>query len=295
MKFLSLISLIFCSGICRAQSNNLLAANNDDNSILWEVSGNGLTAHSYLYGTFHMVCRDDIKISSACKQAIKNSGKVYLELDMDDPAMVFSGLMLMNMKGGKKLKDLYSPESYKRISDYFTDSLKTPMGLFQNLKPMFLLAMLYPKMMPCTEVTSVEEDIMRLAKENGKEINGLETIAFQASVFDSIPYEKQAEELLNAIDSMEKSRKYYSLMAAAYANQKMDAIEKLMNDPDAGIEDNQDILIDNRNKNWVGQLKAIMKNGPVFVAVGTAHLIGENGLVSLLRKEGYSLRPLFNK
>ena len=296
MKIFQLLSFMIIIGSCNAQPRiPSLKTNADDNTLLWEVSGNGLTAPSYLFGTFHLLCREDIQFSDPLKKAIKNSTEIYLELDMDDPATLFGGLMLMNMKEGKKLNDLYSADEYKRISDYFKDSLQTPIGLFQNMKPYFLVAMLYPKMMPCTSVSGVEEEIMKLAKENKKEIKGLETMAFQASVFDSIPYKTQAAELLKTIDSMAKSRIYFNSMVVAYKDQRLNEIETLLNNDEFGMEDNQDILLNDRNKNWVDQLKKNMKKEPLFVAVGTGHLPGAMGLIALLRKEGYTLRPIENK
>ena len=295
MKFFYLIVVLLNMSSVQAQQEVNLKSNANDNTLLWEVSGNGLTKASYLFGTFHLLCKEDINFSPALKQAIIKSNEIYLELDMDDPATLFGGIMLMNMKGGKKLKDLYNPEEYKRVTSYFKDSLKTPVGLFQGLKPGFLVALLYPKMMPCSDVSSVEEAIMQLAKAGGKEIKGLETMAFQASIFDSIPYEKQAQELLTAIDSMEKSKVYFSLMLSAYKNQRLDEIENIINNPEFGIETNQDILLVNRNKNWVAQLKDIMKKEPVFIAVGAGHLPGKAGLVALLRAEGYVVRALENR
>ncbi|MEP7238289.1 MAG: TraB/GumN family protein [Ferruginibacter sp.] len=296
MRLLYFISLILSVGSVQAQSSKSpFKTSKDDNTLLWQISGNGLVKPSYLFGTFHLLCKEDINFSTALKQAVSNSSEVYLELDMDDPATLMSGLMLMNMKQGKKLKDLYTPEAYKRITDFFKDSLQTPIGLFQSMKPEFLVALLYPKMMPCKLTSSVEEQIMQLAKTGKKEIKGLETMAFQASLFDSIPYEKQAEELLNGIDSMEKSKIYFGLMLAAYKNQRLDEIEKIVNTPEFGIEENQDILLDDRNKNWVVQLKEIMKKQPVFTAVGAGHLIGKNGLINLLRAAGYTVKGLENK
>ena len=295
MKFFYSFVMLLSLGSVQAQPEVNLKSNANDNTLLWEVSGNGLTKASYLFGTFHLLCKEDINFSPALKQAIIKSNEIYLELDMDDPATLFGGIMLMNMKGGKKLKDLYNPEEYKRVTSYFKDSLKTPVGLFQGLKPGFLVALLYPKMMPCSDVSSVEEAIMQLAKAGGKEIKGLETMAFQASIFDSIPYEKQAQELLTAIDSMEKSKVYFSLMLSAYKNQRLDEIENIINNPEFGIETNQDILLVNRNKNWVAQLKDIMKKEPVFIAVGAGHLPGKAGLVALLRAEGYVVRALENR
>jgi uncharacterized protein YbaP (TraB family) len=294
MKLFFCISMILIVNYCFAQTGNL-KSNTDDNTLLWEISGNGLSSPSYLFGTFHLLCKEDIHFSTALKQAISNSHEVYLELDMDDPATLLGGIMLMNMKDGKKLKDLYTEDEYKRVASFFKDSLKTPIGLFQGMKPEFLVALLYPKMMPCNSVSSVEEAVMQIAKAGDKEIKGLETMAFQASLFDSIPYEKQADELLNAIDSMERSKIYFGLMVNAYKDQQMKEIEKILNDPEFGMEENQDILLDKRNKNWVVQLKPIMKKEPVFVAVGTGHLIGKAGLIALLRAEGYVVRGLENK
>lgn len=296
MKFFSFLLILGMPVCCSAQSAPAsLKTNASDNTLLWEVSGKGLPKPSYLFGTFHLLCRDDIRLSNALKQSVQNAAEVYLELDMDDPSMILSSLTLMTMKGNKKLKDLYTEAEYKRVVDYFKDSMQTPIYLFQTMKPFFLVALLYPKMMPCPTVSSVEDEIMKLAKQNGKEIKGLETMAFQASVFDSIPYEEQAAELLKSIDSMALSKKYFDSMVTAYKEQRINELESLMKNEDFGMETNQDILLDKRNKNWVEQLKTIMKKEPVFVAVGAGHLPGETGLIALLRKEGYKVRPLENR
>jgi uncharacterized protein len=295
MKLVYFFGLMLSLSNVEAQTNNnVLKTDLTGNTLLWEITGNGLAAPSYLFGTFHLLCKDDINFSEALKQAINNSHEIYLELDLDDPATIMGALMLMNMKDGKKLKDLYTTDQYKRVSDFFKDSLKTPISLFQRMKPEFLIALLYPKMMPCNSASSVEEEIMQLGKDAGKEIKGLETMAFQASVFDSIPYEKQAEELLNTIDSLEKSKADFALMLNAYKKQRLDEIEKIVTTPEFGAAENQDILLDNRNKNWVVQLKSIMKKNPAFIAVGAGHLVGKNGLIALLRAEGYTVRGLEN-
>jgi uncharacterized protein YbaP (TraB family) len=120
-------------------------------------------------------------------------------------------------------------------------------------------------------------------------------MAFQASVFDSIPYQDQAKELLKSIDSLEAYKKYFAKMVQVYKQQELKKIEVLFNDNEFGMQDNQDILLDKRNSNWVTKLKEIMRNESVFIAVGAGHLVGEKGLISLLRKAGYKVRPLENK
>lgn len=281
---------------CRAQpKQTALKTNSDNSTLLWEVSGNGLKQSSYLFGTFHLLCKRDINFSSQLKTAVGNAGKIYMELDMDDPSMLMSGLLMMNMKGGKRLKDLYTEPEYNRLSAFFKDSLHTPISFLQRTKPYFLVAMLYPKMMPCQTVSGVEEELMKLAKTQQKEIKGLETMEFQAAVFDSIPYSEQATELLKTIDSFPAYKKYFDTMVSVYKSQQLGAIEKLFGQNEFGMEEHQDILLDNRNKNWVAQLNLIIKKESVFVAVGAGHLAGEKGLIALLKKEGYTLRPILNQ
>ena len=281
---------------CKAQPAQVsLKANNDNNSLLWEVSGNGLKKNSYLFGTFHLLCKSDINFSSQLKAATGNADKIYMELDMDDPSVLMGGLLMMNMKEGKKLKDLYTEAEYNKLSNYFKDSLHVPVSFLQNTKPYFLVAMLYPKMMPCKTVSGVEEELMKLAKTQQKEIKGLETMEFQAAVFDSIPYSEQAKELLKSIDSMTVYKKYFDTMVNVYKSQQLEKIEKLFSQSEFGMEEHQDILLDDRNKNWVGQLKTIMQKESVFVAVGAGHLVGNKGLIALLKKEGYTVRPLLNR
>jgi len=292
MRFiLSIVTSILLMG-CNAQRPSL---QKDNNTLLWQVSGKGLQNPSYLFGTFHLMCAGDIHFSEPLKNALKNSKEMYMEMDMDDPSTLFSGLLYLNMKNGVKLRDLYSEKDYERLEKYFNDTLHTPLIMLQNAKPYFLVALLYPKMLNCASPSGVEEELVKLAKEDKKEIQGLETMQFQASVFDSIPYDWQAKELLKNIDSSLQYKKEFDTMLMVYKNQRLDDIGRLFNKSEFGSAAFEDLLITNRNKNWVGQLKKIMNNESVFVAVGAGHLVGDNGLISLLRKEGYSVEGLVNK
>lgn len=282
---------------CKSQSNKPSAKKNiNNNSLLWQVSGKDLKEPSYIFGTFHLMCKDDIKFSEQLKKSVAAADEIYMEMDLDDPTTMLSGLLYMNMKGGKKLKDLYTEAEYKKVESYFKDSLKMPMMMFQGVKPYFLVAMLYPKMMNCKTASGIEQELITIAGENKKEIKGLETMQFQASVFDSIPYEWQAKELLKNIDSFSVYKKEFDTMMLQYKNQELSAMEKLIAKSEFGSDKKyEEILLTNRNMNWVAQLKNIMNKQSVFVAVGAGHLVGEKGLLNLLKKEGYTVEPLLNK
>ena len=188
MRCLVIFSCMWLMLSCNAQTKKPdLSINKDDNTLLWQISGNELQKPSYLFGTFHLMCKDDIQFSDQLKTALANSTIMYMELDMDDPGLMLSGMMLMTMKGGKKLSDFYSKDEYKKIDIFFKDSISAPLSFLQTMKPYMLLALLYPKMMPCKTVSGVEEELMKIAKFQKKEIKGFETMELQAAVFDSIP------------------------------------------------------------------------------------------------------------
>ncbi len=296
MKIIKIAVAVMLLTSCKAQNNGIkLKTNDNDNTLLWEISGKNLTAPSYLFGTFHLICKDDIPFGKQLNNAIKSTREIYMEMDMDDPATMMGGLLLMNMRGDSTLKKLYNEDEYKKVASFFNDSLHMPIAMFQKMKPFFLMAMLYPKMLPCKTMSGVETELMKLAKDNKKEIKGFETMAFQAAVFDSIPYTQQAKELLKTIDSLDAYKKYFDTMVRVYKSQQLNKIEDLFSKSEFGMQDNMDILLDKRNKNWVTQLNTILKKETVFIAVGAGHLVGEMGLINLLRKEGYTLRPIDNK
>jgi uncharacterized protein len=294
MKILYIISLVFFTQICFAQKAPKLATSKDDNTLLWEITGKGLKQPSYMFGTFHIMCKDDILISENLKQAIAFSKIVYFEMDLDDPKNTLGGLLLMNMKN-KTLKELYTEKEYEKLTTFFKDSLKMSISFFNKMKPMMLESLLLPRMMPCKTPSGVEMELMAIAKKEKKEIKGFETIEFQSAVFDSIPYEKQAKALLKDIDSAANYRVYFNKMVDIYKTQQTDKLLEIINDTTFNEGENNDALLKNRNENWVKQLKTILKQTNIFMGVGAAHLFGKDGLITLLRKEGYTVKAIENK
>ena len=287
-----IVTMFSCKG---QQKTPELPEQADGKTMMWEISGGGLSAPSWLYGTFHLMCPRDIRVSSSLRQVCAAVDRIYMELDMDDPSALLGMLGEMNMKDGKQLGDLLSEKDMDRLKAFFRDTMKMPIGMLMSAKPMMLSSLLYPKLSGCNASGGMETAIMKLARENKKEIVGLETFAFQAGLFDSIPYETQARELMEMIDSMGLQRKYFDTMTAMYLRQDLDEMASLFSRPEYGMLQQQDLLLDRRNRNWVGQLKTILPKERVLIAVGAGHLAGPNGLISLLRKEGFRLWPIKNR
>jgi uncharacterized protein YbaP (TraB family) len=268
--------------------------NKDNNSLLWEISGKDIKQPSYLFGTFHLMCKEDIRFSENLFRALKYSSSLYLEIDLDDPANTFSALKYMYMKDGVTLSKLLDSLHYKKIKNFFSDSLHMSMTMIEKMKPTFSSSLVYPFMMTCKSTDGIEMELIKISKAQQKETYGFETIEFQSSIFDNIPYHEQVAELYNMIDSIDVYKLNFIKMLSLYKSQRLDEIEKSFDD-EQGFEEHKDVMLTNRNKNWLSQLKIILPKSNIFIAVGAGHLAGDNGLIQLLKNEGYTLKPLYHK
>lgn len=273
--------------------------NKDNNTLLWKISGNGIDKASYLFGTIHMLCKEDAFLSNNLVSAIEKSDRVYLELDMDNLFEMFGAMTKMKMSNDTTLADLLTAEEYKRVKEHF-ESKKTmlPFSMLETYKPLLASSLLMEGGIGCDEQVAMEQLIMEEAKKKGKRIEGLETMAYQMSVFDSIPYKMQAQELLKSISIGDKDTdgdKEFSEMMNAYKDQDLEKLGDMITKSDAGMMQYQDVLLNNRNRNWVEKLKILLKEKSLVIAVGAGHLPGETGVINLLRKAGYKVTPVENK
>ncbi len=307
-KLTGILSFILLAGLGHAQNNKTVVkskviSDSKDNitsyskgkTLLWEISGKGLLTPSYLFGTMHILCAEDARLSTHLKAIIKDSKEIYFEIDMDNMAELMGAMKYLRMNDGIKISDLLTPAEYERVKDYFEKNRSLlPFSMMNRFKPYFVSSLVGEKMMTCEKKNGMEELIMRESKQYDKEIKGLETTEFQASIFDSIPYDKQAKDLVSYIDSIDTYKDVTLEMVNVYRDQDLERMDALIKKSDPGMESYMDLLLYNRNRRWVEQMPAIMRNGPVLFAVGAGHLPGENGVIQLLLKKGYNVKPLNN-
>ncbi|MCA1967376.1 MAG: TraB/GumN family protein [Flavobacterium sp.] len=283
MRYVLLLFTLFISLFSNAQEL--------EKSLLWKISGNGLNKPSYLFGTIHLTC--DTSLDENTLNALEATEQLYLELDMDDKSIQMQMMKLMMMKDGAKLSTLLSPEDFKILDEFMKKNLNMSVKLFDSFKPFMISSMLFPKMLDCKS-KSVESELMKITKEQNEEIFGLEKAEDQMKVFDEISYQDQADELLKTVkDNLEKDKKEFQEMITIYQNKDIEGMLKMMDDSDNKItSENQDVLLNNRNKNWIPIMIKIMKDKPTFFGVGAGHLAGEEGVIKLLRKKGYKVEAV---
>jgi len=308
-KITGLLSFILLAGLGHSQNKKTSAKSETipspkDNitstytgkTLLWKITGKDLKQPSYLFGTMHILCSEDARLSSNLKKIIKDCKEIYFEIDMDNMAELMGAMKYLRMNDGVKISDLLTTEEYDRVKVYFEkNKTMLPLSMMNRFKPFFVSSLIGEKMMTCEKKNGMEELIMRESKQYDKEIKGLETTEFQASIFDSIPYNKQAKDLLAYIDSIDTYRQITMEMVDVYREQNLERMDSLMKKSDPGLESYMDLLLYNRNRRWVMQMPSKMKEDSILFAVGAGHLPGDQGVIRLLQKKGYSVKPMDNR
>ena len=301
VTYVFLIGFVFsCSTAQKRVNEEQIPTSKDDEglakSLLWEITGNGLTSTSYLFGTIHMINSEDYFLPSGTLSAMDATDKMVFEIDMadmEDPLKLMPLLQKAFMKGDTTLKDLLTVEDYDLVEDHFK-KMGLPIFFLERIKPMFLTVFASgdfdPTDLQSGKIKSYEMEFAKIAKDGQKETDGLETVEFQISVFDDIPYKAQADMLVEGIKSSSTEDDTFQDMVQLYKEQDIDGLYDMMSE-DETLMKYEDALLVKRNKNWIPIMSKMMASKATFFAVGAGHLSGPSGVIALLKAEGYTVMP----
>jgi uncharacterized protein YbaP (TraB family) len=283
-----LMSLLIVFLIMYAKTSH--AQTNQKESLLWEITGNGLQQPSYLFGTIHIICKDDFLMSDTIRNKFNRADEIYLEMDMDDPSMQSKMMQLMKLPEGETLEQLFGPD-YALADSFFKAKTGFPIRMFNQFKPMMLQSLLYQTILPCGRPESYEMYFVNMAQTAGKSVNGLETLEAQIAVFDAIPDQQEIKWLLEWVRQYDKQQAEFNKMLGYYTKQELTQLFDFMrSSPEmSGYEE---ILLNKRNRNWIPVMEQAMQNKSAFFAVGAGHLPGSSGVIALLRKKGFRVKPV---
>lgn len=273
-------------------------AQNLEKSLLWKIYGQGVKDTSYLYGTIHMIEKKDFVVSKVLKSKLKKSEtlvmEVSLDLNQEDQKFIKENAMYPS---GKNIKDYLSDEDYKVYNSYLKDTLKMSaikILMCEIMRPFYVQALIMGEQIK--DLESYEKTFHKMAKK--KEKIGVETIKEQMSILASGEIQTQVDELIKQIKTGKlNSNKELENLVGYYKSQDIQGLYNYMlksmeeEGGKMGGVSKEDFL-DNRNKRWIPKLSTLMKSKTLFIAVGAGHLAGENGVIQLLRNQGYTVVPV---
>jgi uncharacterized protein YbaP (TraB family) len=261
-------------------------------SLLWRISGHGLTEPSYVMGTIHLICKDDYFFTPAMDSALRASDQLVLEVNIADPRMLTDFQDSMKLPAGQKLRDFFDSDAeYQGFKTKATEVFGMDISPLEGHKPFLFLSMFATSTFACKEQASYETNLSKQADRLGMHVLGLETFDEQLRLFDNLDRNAMRKLLLESVNESGKNDKTMEKMVGLYKKQDLDGLLQLMEkSPEMNL--NQDALLKDRNQRWVERLPAIMQAQSVFVAVGAAHLPGNNGVLQLLRQQGYTVEAV---
>lgn len=290
----------FISG-CRASRPAVGSEDRLPPALLWKIEGRGLGQPSYLFGTIHLIPEEAYFYPEGFEAAFAQARRVVFEIDLNEMGelgAMMGMLTSLMMKGGETIDDLMTPAEYREVSAYFED-MGMPMFLLNRVKPMFLSMLaevdMDPGALDSERMKSYEMELNDRALADGKKTGGLETMAFQLSLFDSIPYTDQARMLLDAVRGTQAESDAFQETLKLYSEQRVEDMATMIGEADQAShkEGNMEqVLLINRNRNWIPVMHRMMQLESVLFAVGAGHLAGAEGVIRLLQREGYTVTPV---
>jgi len=271
---------------------------NANAQIFWKISGNGLEKTSYLFGTHHLIDKEQIRNFDQILTLSGQMDAVVGEIDMSDMQAQSARMMLAVQMKDTTMKDLLSAEDYVFVDSVFQSVMGSGLDELGKLKPAMLsafysIASFLKDTGKTTQPTAIDELFQKEAKERHKKIVPLETIDEQMQMmFGSIPLKRQAEILVKDLKETWRANEEIRKLNAYYLAGDLIGLENLANQSTNMTPEEVKVLVDNRNLNWAKRLPAILKAQSCFIAVGCLHLVGETGLIQQLQAVGFKVEPV---
>lgn len=301
---------------------------------VWAVSGNGLSQTSYLFGTCHgdghNFTREEVFGITGLEGAVSNVKTVLFEMEMNPNKLDSAEIKAARESNEKLMKWIKNPgpkymmpegayykplfdsiAHFKEVDKYLTRKMKD-MEYWKKTPGYWFSVMSIMVFVSTRRVTTVEEIMYEETVKRGYETGGLEVVSDISGSLDSLfkthafleklSLKEQADTLYRSIKMMENGemKRFLGEFAKAYLSNDTCKMynfikeEELLHKDSTAQAMTQNILLRKRNMAWLPAIKENMAAQPTMIAVGCRHLLGSDGLIAILRKEGYMVEPVKN-
>jgi uncharacterized protein YbaP (TraB family) len=261
---------------------------------LWKVTAEGSERVIYLGGSIHILTEEDHPLPIAFETAYSASDELVLEIATSKEPGSDTLALQKGMYGEKgKIRDDLSPEMYKELIQYLKEAglPKTAMDGFRPWMASMTISITEIMKLGGRPDLGVDTFFESKAIEDKKVISALETTEFQIGLFTNLSKEDQEKMLLSTLKEVANIEKDFPKMVKAWREGDDSMVEEIINESMVGSPNFREELLDKRNVNWAKQINNFMKGDrDKMVIVGAAHLVGEQGLVKLLRDAGLKVQ-----
>lgn len=260
-------------------------------SFLWKIQTGSKVL--YLAGSVHALNADAYPLSAALERAFNESGTLVEEIDLAEaesptlaPVLLAKGMYL----DGRRFDGSVSKETAALVAAHMKQS-GLPVELVQSMKPwmvMMTVAALEVQKAGLDPNLGLDKHFYTRAKNAGKEIVGLETAESQIDRLDRMSDPLQEQLLRSALEDLDLQRSEWKTLMSAWRGGDAVSMEKMLLSSFTPYPAAYQSLIVERNRNWMPLIDTCFaKPQPCLVVVGAAHLVGPDGLLTMMRGKGY--------
>ncbi len=256
-----------------------------ERSLLWRIEGPNEPV--WLFGTIHggVDVSDWERMPAEVRQAFEDSELIVLEIDMDEassPEVQMALASKMILPEGESLQSKFDDAQWQRLQEI----APMPAPAMDRLQPWAVFSIILDGL--TGEAEAVDLAIQRRAKNKGKELDYLETLDEQLQVLAATI---DAAVLADTVDRYDFHKTRTHELIEAYRLGDADTLESIVYDAEemARFPDSHDLLMVERNQNWLTSLQDYIERGGVFVAAGVGHFVGEDSVVTYLEEAGFEI------
>jgi uncharacterized protein YbaP (TraB family) len=264
-----------------------------ERTLLWKVSEGDKSI--FLLGSIHYLRKENYPLNQAILDAFDASDRLVLEIDLQNtPAGAAQRLTLEKAvyRDGSNLAQNVSQETYQLTSKRAAE-LGIDMQVVQPMKPWFVaMTMLAVKLqrMGLDPKLGVDHHLAERARRDGKPTSGLETLEFQLGIFDQLSKREQELMLRETAGELERIDKNVKDIVESWLKGDGDRLAALLLAGMRQYPELQQKLVIERNRRWLDQIAKLVEQGSnAMVVVGAAHLVGQEGIVDMLKARGLSV------
>lgn len=279
---------------------------NTNAQLLWKITGKELKAPSYLMGTHHLAPLSIMDSIKGMQTALNSTTQVIGELNMSDihkPGNIQLLQKKMMIECDTTLQTLLSPSDYDTVNKFTKEYLNFDLSQMPKVKPAFIsnnaVVVIYMKHIGnFNPQEQLDSYFQKQGTEKGKKIEALETLDFQLNIlYNSSSLQRQAQLLVCGLSDIPQAINDLKRLTEAYIAQNLNLMLKISEERRGNSCDpsprEMESMITARNKTWADKLPSLIETEPSFIAVGALHLPGEEGLINLLRAQGYQIEAVW--
>ena len=263
-------------------------------SLIWKVSGNGITKPSYIMGTLKFIGENEYYLQPNAITLLKQSTLFAIEDQVDHHAQHEMNTATHFPKG-QSLAKVMPPEDYKKLKELFQKEFKVNGKAFEknysHIKPL-ALSIIMTRLSLGEKVRFYDIELLKIAKENNLDAFSLEAIEREAEALNSFTMDDQVKALQHTMNNFEGQKQEFKKVMADYKAGNLEEIFEYTMHP---IENNPAFINEfyvKRNQEWLPKIERMVKENAAFISLGIAHLEGDHGILKLLEGKGYTLTPV---